>query len=85
MNGPGNAFSAFDFAATPACIALGLLLCAAAWLLRDGLRLVIHLRAADRLIAAGMPEREALHLAGCTFWQAPWYRRIFKPYPPLQA
>ena len=91
MNGPGDVFAVVAaaagvaFAGKPACVAIGLLLLAAAWLLRDGLKLVTHLRAADRLIAAGMPEREALHRAGCTFWQAPWYRRILKPYPPLRA
>lgn len=82
MQGPGDASG---WAGSPAYIALGMLLLVAAWLLRDGLRLVTHLRAADRLIAAGMPEHEALRRAGCTFWQAPWYRRIFRRYPPLQA
>jgi hypothetical protein len=75
----------FPTAGAAPWIAVGLILAAAAWLLRDGLRLVTHLRAADRMIAAGMPERQALQLAGCTFWQAPWYRRIFRPYPALQA
>ncbi|WBS05259.1 hypothetical protein OU994_13720 [Pseudoduganella sp. SL102] len=67
-----------------AWIALGMVSAAAAWLLRDGLRLVAHLRAADSLIAAGMPEREALRAAGCLFWQLPWYRRIFRRYPDLR-
>ncbi len=66
-------------------IAVGFVAAAAAWLLRDGLRLVTHLRAADRLIAAGIPERDALRQAGCLFWQTPWYRRIFLRYPRLQA
>ncbi|GGX95479.1 hypothetical protein GJV26_02365 [Massilia dura] len=75
-----------DFtASTTACVAVGLLVSAAAWLLRDGLRLVTHLRAADRLIAAGIPERDALRQAGCLFWQTPWYRRIFRRYPRLRA
>jgi hypothetical protein len=78
----------FEFAAagdTAAWIALGVVSIAAAWLLRDGLRLVSHLRAADSLIAAGMAEREALRMAGCLFWQLPWYRRIFRRYPELQT
>lgn len=70
---------------TAAWIALGIVSLVAAWLLRDGLRLVVHLRAADSLIAAGMPEPEALRAAGCLFWQLPWYRRIFRPYPELES
>ncbi|WP_338760194.1 hypothetical protein [Massilia sp. METH4] len=71
--------------ATAAWLALGMVAAAAAWLLRDGLRLIAHLRAADQLIAAGMPERDALRTAGCLFWQTPWYRRIFRRYPALRA
>ena len=67
-----------------AWFALGLVALVAAWLLRDGLRLIAHLRAADQLIAAGMAERHALQSAGCLFWQMPWYKRIFKPYPALR-
>lgn len=67
-----------------AWIALGVVSVAAAWLLRDGLRLVAHLRAADSLIAAGMAERDALSAAGCLFWQLPWYRRILRRYPELR-
>lgn len=68
-----------------AWIVLGAVSAAAAWLLRDGLRLVAHLRAADSLIAAGMAERDALRAAGCLFWQLPWYRRIFRRYPELES
>jgi hypothetical protein len=68
-----------------AWIALGMVAGAGAWLLRDGLRLIAHLRAADQLIASGMPEPEALRAAGCLFWQMPWYRRMFRRYPALRA
>ncbi|MBB3225177.1 hypothetical protein [Pseudoduganella umbonata] len=83
MNRIASAFPAAGDAA--AWIALGLISAMAAWLLRDGLRLVAHLRAADSLIAAGMPERDALRAAGCLFWQLPWYQRLFRRYPELQG
>jgi len=66
-------------------IGLVLLLLAALWLLRDGLRLMAHLRAADRLVAAGMSEPDALRAAGCLFWRRPWYRRLLAPYPTLEV
>lgn len=65
-------------------IGLGVLLLAALWLLRDGFRLMTHLRAADRLVAAGMSEPDALRAAGCLFWRHPWYRRLLRPYPALK-
>lgn len=60
---------------------VGLGAIAGTWLLRDSLRLRAHLRIADRLIAAGMRENDAMRESGCIFWSKPWYKRIFRPYP----
>jgi hypothetical protein len=83
MNGIGYGLAAAGDSA--AWIGLALMALAAAWLVRDGFRLIAHLNAAEQLIAAGMAEREALRAAGCLFWQEPWYRRIFRRYPELRA
>lgn len=53
-------------------------------MVRDGLRLLRHLRLADRLVLLGMSADDACRLAGCDFWEQPWYRRWNQPYPPVQ-
>lgn len=52
-------------------------------LFRDGLRLVMHVHAADQMVAAGVAEPEALKRSGCLFWRIPWYKRLRLRYPPV--
>lgn len=53
------------------------------WMLNDANRFARHVEVAGQLIRRGIPENEAMEQSGSNFWMVPWYRRIFKPYPPL--
>lgn len=55
------------------------------WVLLDGNRLAKHVAIAERLMADGMSEADAMEQSGCNFWDRPWYERITTPYPYLQS
>lgn len=55
------------------------------WLYRDANRLDRHVSVMVDMIDAGVPECEAIERSGCNFWDVPWYRRLFRPYPVIQA
>lgn len=50
-------------------------------MLRDGLRLLRHLSLADFLVQQGLRSEDAFRLAGCSFWNQPWYKRMAGKYP----
>ncbi len=52
-------------------------------ILRDANRLAMHVKIAEKMMDSGISEIEAMELSGCNFWDTPWHRRLFKPYPKI--
>jgi hypothetical protein len=55
------------------------------WLTHDASRLARHVLVAEMMVAEGVDEDAAMEQSGCNFWAAPWYQRVFKPYPALAS
>lgn len=52
-----------------------------AWLVHDANKLAERVKVAERLMAEGMAEPDAMKKAGCNYWSEPWYKRLFNGYP----
>ncbi|QBE62154.1 hypothetical protein [Pseudoduganella lutea] len=62
-------------------VMLAVLLVGGVLMVRDGLYLMRQLTLADELVHLGMQAEDACRLAGCSFWDQPWYRRMAGSYP----